>query len=1151
MHRILKALLTGFIGFLLFAFMLETAIAATGDLEKNGFSINYSTTGEQVKIDPNVDANDNGSYSQTETGSMVTISATSATKKVVNLWITKLTYYAANYKNTLTITNTTNKVLKLSYTVSGMDSGNGNYEDIILQPGANLIFSVTTTVSSKDSTTSQTKSGTFTITDICEVAGINVSFASSAHGSYSYTLGNVSNTVQAGDGNSDLYSTSVGSVVCLTVGEVEKNYTFYGWMASGVLLGKSNAEAEYALSEDSVVYPIFLPTDMIAKGEPYKVGQNYYMFWNDAFSDAMSSRNTVVVTRAHTLTDDLESNGLCEGFAEANYIYRENGKMQFVVPFGTTFLIPFDDGYTLYTGTPGYSESYTQPSYYLTLTMNGGTNIYVKGAMSLSGKHCSDMGENGAPVGPVAHVQMSDNSSIVVAGGGNLYAWGFITGAGTVTVESGGSVYEDFQVTDWRGGAATKSMNDNSQRVFPVSQYYIQNIEVPLVLNAGAQEYVCMTVEISKMIRTVLVQFIGDSDDAVMFRIKSGSMTKYYDGTTDRQHFVIDGTVELYYFSVTIPGMLGIADTTLNTANYYMPLNGNITVTVKEKATISVLKDLVLLPGVVIDVNQKATISLGSGSKVVVYDADQWGAYCYSNSLIVPIKYAPGQTCAKRSASSVADLLDAKIIVNGTLDASQGQLFVTAGGSDICSTGEGRVVVGAAGTKPTYYQATQSGTSVSFSEIPIVHAKLKNADGTYVIPKNVFQGVVEYKYVNGKWQGVLKVYKNDTFEDDSLGILKQYRLENYLWLNASGYVNFADGRQGSLFVTSGDSTNEYKLSDGTYTKNDGVQIVMVGDAIYLVKKIVAKEIPDSVTFTITYSEETDNVKYTYVSETFEVKLTDAKYTQEEINALEGDAKTQAERTNALINKLDPYGVAAKDYFGEQKLVGDSKPGVALGLITPSDKQVAQAMDGVGISTTGAAFYFDEALRLSVGYNLAGNFAVTKAEKQGDPDIVTIEIDGEQYTVAQVGMLVQRLDEWNMANLVLTADPDKCPDAIAYIVYNATTDKTVSSGGADNRPNDSIAGESAVSVATFATEGRITFDMKMQEYTSCFAIRTYVVLQKTTGESVEYICLYGNQYGYGLEAYIKATYDVNASTSADKSFNNLLIQTWALAQEAAK
>lgn len=74
--------------------------------------------------------------------------------------------------------------------------------------------------------------------------------------------------------------------------------------------------------------------------------------------------------------------------------------------------------------------------------------------------------------------------------GGKLYCWGYITGKGLVELKNGATEYEGFQLTCWRGGTAALNMNKNEQRVFPLSQYYIQNIETQLKINYGAQQFV-------------------------------------------------------------------------------------------------------------------------------------------------------------------------------------------------------------------------------------------------------------------------------------------------------------------------------------------------------------------------------------------------------------------------------------------------------------------------------------------------------------------------------------------------------------------------------------------------------------------------------------------------------------------------------------
>mgnify|MGYP003321510357 CR=1 FL=1 len=149
-------------------------------------------------------------------------------------------------------------------------------------------------------------------------------------------------------------------------------------------------------------------------------------------------------------------------------------------------LIPFDSTNTVYTTNPGYAGSYVQPTVYRKLTMDNGANIVVNGAISVGSQICTANFHNGAPSGPSGFIDMESGSSITINNGAKLYAWGFITGSGNVTITNGGRVYENLQIRDWRGGNCTSSMEGNDQGVFVFSQYFVQNIEASLTLESGA-----------------------------------------------------------------------------------------------------------------------------------------------------------------------------------------------------------------------------------------------------------------------------------------------------------------------------------------------------------------------------------------------------------------------------------------------------------------------------------------------------------------------------------------------------------------------------------------------------------------------------------------------------------------------------------------
>ncbi len=158
----------------------------------------------------------------------------------------------------------------------------------------------------------------------------------------------------------------------------------------------------------------------------------------------------------------------------------------YTIPKNASVLIPYDDANTMFTSSVLNSGTYTKPTAYRTLTMASGANITVNGTLSISAVQKYAAGgsvDGGAPTGKVGMVEMTEGSNITVNTGGSLCAYGFVTGSGTVAVNSGGTVYEMFQFSDFRGGTQSSQMKNG---VFALSQYYVQNIEVPMTLHHGA-----------------------------------------------------------------------------------------------------------------------------------------------------------------------------------------------------------------------------------------------------------------------------------------------------------------------------------------------------------------------------------------------------------------------------------------------------------------------------------------------------------------------------------------------------------------------------------------------------------------------------------------------------------------------------------------
>lgn len=397
----------------------------------------------------------------------------------------------------------------------------------------------------------------------------------------------------------------------------------------------------------------------------------------------------------------------------------------YTIPTGITLLIPFDEAGTLYTDSPAAIRTTPASKAFRTLTMSEGTSITVNGAISLGGRYfAAGGGQQGRPVGDYGYIKMADNSSITVKNGGKLYAWGFISGSGSVLAESGATVYEFYQIADFRGGSASSGMGHS---VFPFSQYFVQNIEVPLTLNAGANEQVYSGVYAMRTTYTTAINFIGDTG---MFKVESGSFTKDYDEKTDRLVFTVNGEAALNTLSLTLAGM------DVNSASYVLPITNNITINI-QSGNVTINQDAALLAGVEVNIAEGAGLTVANGKKIYFYDSDEWNSdnFVWAPCKFKSVAYAPGKAYNR----SNNDLVDAKMDVNGSVTAI-GAIYTTKGGADICSSNKtGKYVQqGEPGAETETYQYNTNGNNAV--TIPITAAKLKNADGKYTETANAIAG---------------------------------------------------------------------------------------------------------------------------------------------------------------------------------------------------------------------------------------------------------------------------------------------------------------------------------------------------------------------------------------------------------------------------
>lgn len=641
------------------------------------------------------------------------------------------------YRSTLTITNKKSTKATLSFDYSVVVSGgtilvnntttttNGRFEQE-LAAGGTIEVEI-----ESGSTSADTQ---ITITNISLVVDVSasVTFQPAENGSYTVNGDKITKTYT---------STQSSTTAYLVKATPAEGYRFKGWydVDTGMCINTS-AEMSLKFDSDCTITARFASKDLAL----FETGGWQFDDLNEAITEAQKNLPATIT---------LVGSGKIKG----NY----------TIPSKVTLLIPFDDKRTDYTtmpGTTGLVAAKKNQSVYTTLTMDEGSQITVYGNISLPAQVSSaNSSYTGVISGPCGTIHMKPSSSIVLKDGSNLYCWGFITGTGKIKAESGATVYEEFQICDYRGGAKTKSLNDK-QIVFPFTQYYVQNIEATLEIEYGAKEIaVCRLHSTSYTKADVSLNFITKGSGG-LFNLQPGSsFVKKYDSATERVTYEVIGDATLS--SITIK-----AGATVNSQNFNLPIMQNTTINVK-RGTTTIDQSLCLIPGSQVIIDEGAAVNIASGRSLFVYDRSDWvykewdtetidvngqkkPRYVYSgftypgSTDFRPEFYTPSRSSDNSKCwtphFTTADMKDVKFDVNGTLNV-EGNLYTTKGGADITSSlGSGKVVLSTAPTGDVlthqYMQSRKAYKSSSgkyendasgYKEINATPARLHNADGGY------------------------------------------------------------------------------------------------------------------------------------------------------------------------------------------------------------------------------------------------------------------------------------------------------------------------------------------------------------------------------------------------------------------------------------
>ena len=350
-------------------------------------------------------------------------------------------------------------------------------------------------------------------------------------------------------------------------------------------------------------------------------------------------------------------------------------------------------------------------SEYLRLTFATGANLDVFGTVETSGYQlCGDAFNpsfSATSSGAYGLIALNSGSTMTLENGATIYAWGFITGAGEIHARRGSQVREFFQVYDWPGAlnAVTIYNNHASKKLFPLNQYFIQNVEAATVYHPGSRLYASFGAHANSLggltVAADNIQIVGltgqndAQDENAMYLMNPDDdadntwVRKWYDVANDKQVYDVNSGAHLGSVVIALPMLKAFPQAggmdSFDSKQFVLPLTTNMKIHLLTGA-MDITQNTEMIPGTEIEVDKEATITINEGVSLYLYDTDQWDEYA-RNAYAQVVGFTPswnGQPTA-RDVSSLEAIGDAKLNIHGTFNV-EGRLLTTTSGANIFST---------------------------------------------------------------------------------------------------------------------------------------------------------------------------------------------------------------------------------------------------------------------------------------------------------------------------------------------------------------------------------------------------------------------------------------------------------------------------------
>ena len=497
-------------------------------------------------------------------------------------------------------------------------------------------------------------------------------------------------------------------------------------------------------------------------------------------------------------------------------------EVYFTLPENATLLIPRAADQTDPENTIKLLEEATAPSLYRKLTFAAGVHMDVFGTIEVGGhQNIAGQGVNtggvGVPSRTYGQLVLCDKSQLTIQAGGVLRAWGFVTGdienkfsndnvpCGEIDVRRGGIVREQFQIYDWKGGTCSvrkmlipmddwvgQSDENKDKKVFQVTQYFIQNVEVPTTYRPGSKllcctgmvmggsPYVCPSlgivgVEYSATERDDAMFLMAETDDS-----QDTWVRKYYDPVHDKQVYEINNSARLGNL------LLDFSGHQLQSKNYILPITTNMHIHLLYGG-MEITQSTELLPGAEIEVDKQSTVTINPDQAFYLYDNTEWNTYVYSGLYAQQIRYSPiyGGQPNKRLFTQDG-IGKAKLNIHGTFDV-KGEMYTTETGANICSRNDDAGTIHFLNPAPTsdtlLWQVLNA--TPDYESQRCIPALLRNTDVDHPTTETAGTPAGQsFCYINDKWTQFNIDPDNACFVYDNYGIYYA-KPDEYVAINAT------------------------------------------------------------------------------------------------------------------------------------------------------------------------------------------------------------------------------------------------------------------------------------------------------------------------------------------------------------------------------